>query len=36
MLIPYNDRISNDYNCFHTIVTITGYKALQSACIENT
>ena len=24
---PWNSRISNDYNCLHTIVTITPYKA---------
>ena len=29
MTLILNTRISNDYNCLHTFVTITAYKAYK-------
>ena len=28
IVLPQNTRSSNDYNCFHTIATITAYNAV--------
>ena len=34
MHVPWNERSSNDYNCLHTIVAITAYKAFYAASIK--
>ena len=30
MVMPQNTRISIDYNCLHTIIIITAYKAYKA------